>query len=155
MKLGATSLRAHHYLKTNFFSMGNLTVQENFQERMFNRVRESLAELLTEEEAKTLVERAISEGLFKPRQEKDSSNWNAKTRELPSEFATLVTDQVKPIVEQQIKQWLSDNSDQVLSIIQGVVERGIANVVLQVIKDETSRPMWNLKAELQQRLLNH
>lgn len=132
--------------------MSNLTVQENFQERMFNRVRESLAELLTEEEAKALVERAISDGLFKPRQEKDGSNWNAKTRELPSEFATLVTDQVKPIVEQQIKQWLSDNSDQVLSIIQGVIEKGITGVVLEVIKQETERPLWNLRAELQQKL---
>lgn len=145
MKLGATSLRAHHHPKPIFSLMSNLTVQENFQERMFNRVRDL-------EEAKALVERAISDGLFKPRQEKDGSNWDAKTRELPSEFVILVTDQIKPIVKQQIKQWLSDNSDQVLSIIQGVVERGIANVVLQVIKDETSRPMWNLKAELQQKL---
>lgn len=134
--------------------MSNLTVQENFQERMFNRVRESLAELLTEEEAKTLVERAISDGLFKPRQEKDGSHWNAKTKEVPSEFVILVTDQVKPIVEQQIKQWLSDNSDQVLSIIQEVIEKGIAGVILKVIKEETEKPLWNLRAELQQKLSN-
>ena len=45
-------------------TMSDLVTASTFQERMFERVRESLSELLTPDEAKALVEKAIEQSLF-------------------------------------------------------------------------------------------
>ena len=72
-----------------------IAASTTFQERMFERVRESLSELLTEEEARALVDRAINEALFKRTIEREYG-YQARDVEKPSMFELMVVEEVKP-----------------------------------------------------------
>ena len=129
--------------------MTDLTNATTFQERMFERVRESLSELLTAEEAKALVEKAIEQSLFQQEMLYDSY----KSRQIgvkPSRFEALVKEAVEPAIKTAVTEWLAEHHEEVKASIQGVVEQGIASTVVKVFKDEMSRPLWEMSSKLQQ-----
>lgn len=129
--------------------MTDLTNATTFQERMFERVRESLSELLTAEEAKALVEKAIEQSLFQQEMLYDSY----KSRQIgvkPSRFEALVKEAVEPAIKIAVAEWLAKHHEEVKASIQGVVEQGIASTVVKVFKDEMSRPLWEMSSKLQQ-----
>ena len=116
---------------------------------MFERVRESLSELLTAEEAKALVEKAIEQSLFQQEMLYDSY----KSRQIgvkPSRFEALVKEAVEPAIKIAVAEWLAKHHEEVKASIQGVVEQGIASTVVKVFKDEMSRPLWEMSSKLQQ-----
>jgi hypothetical protein len=88
----------------------SITSATTFQQRMYERVKESLGELLTAEEARDLVDKAIDQSLMQPRIEPQ-----AYGRDIvhDSEFVLLVRNQVEPLVKEAIEQWIADNQEQV------------------------------------------
>ena len=129
--------------------MSDLVTAATFQERMFERVRESLSELLTPEEAKALVERAIQESLFK-RETVRVGGYSGHDEVRPSRFEVLVKEAVEPMIKAAIADWLSEHHEEVKSSIQGVVEQGIAKTVVKVFREEMRQPMYEMGGRLQQ-----
>lgn len=115
---------------------------------MFERVRESLAELLTPEEAKALVERAIEESLFKPKYKKGEF-YNSPSIEVPNGFQVLVKEAVEPLIKSAIEQWIAEHHEEVTASIQGVVEQGIAGTVVKVFQEQMRHPMYEMGGKLQ------
>ena len=116
---------------------------------MFERVRESLSELLTAEEAKALVEKAIEQSLFQQEMLYDSY----KSRQIgvkPSRFEALVKEAVEPAIKTAVTEWLAEHHEEVKASIQGVVEKGIASTVVKVFQDEMRQPLWEMGGKLQQ-----
>ena len=116
---------------------------------MFERVRESLSELLTAEEAKALVEKAIEQSLFQQEMLYDSY----KSRQIgvkPSRFEALVKEAVEPAIKTAVTEWLAEHHEEVKASIQGVVEQGIASTVVKVFQDEMRQPLWEMGGKLQQ-----
>ena len=129
--------------------MTDITNATTFQERMFERVRESLSELLTAEEAKALVEKAIEQSLFQ--QEKVFDSYNSRqTGVKPSRFELLVKEAVEPAIKTAVTEWLAEHHEEVKASIQGVVEQGIASTVVKVFQDEMRQPLWEMGSKLQQ-----
>lgn len=116
-----------------------------FQERMYERIKESLGELLSEEEAKALVDKAIEESLFKPRVVQTHS-YRTETKE--SLFVEMVKEAVQPLVAQAIKEWLADNSDGVEEVIRDVLGKGILNACYQALTKETRDATIQLQGNL-------
>ena len=133
----------------NLTTMSNLTTASTFQERMFERVRESLSELLTPEEAKALVERAIEESLFKHETVR-IGGYSGHDRVMPSRFEELVKEAVDPLIKQAVADWLAGHSEEVSASIREVVERGIAGAVVKVFRSEMQQPMYEMGGKLQQ-----
>jgi len=130
-------------------TMADLTTTATFQDRMFERVRESLSELLTPEEAKALVDKAIEQSLFQ-KQTVRVGGFSGYDKVLPSRFEELVKECIEPMVRTTITEWLSEHQEEVRASIQGVVEQGITATVIKVFKQETQQPMFDLSTKLQQ-----
>lgn len=125
----------------------SITESTTFQERMFVRVRESLHELLTAEEAKALVDKAIEESLFK-KTTKRTGQWGNESIEVPSDFEKMVRDQVDPLIALQIKEWLASHHEEVKAIIQEVVEKEITATVFKTFNAYMQAPMSELGGKL-------
>ena len=110
-----------------------ITAATTFQERMFERVRESLSELLTPEEAKALVDRAIEESLFK-RELVTPKNYHDKPYYKASRFEELVKETTEPILRAAIADWLAEHHEEVKTSIQEIIEQGIAATVVKVFQ---------------------
>ena len=124
-----------------------LAESASFQERMFQRVRESLGELLTEEEAKALVDRAINEALFKRTIER-GYGYQARDIEKPSMFELMVIEKVKPMIDEALKRWISENSEEVNKLIREIIEQGIVGILSRVIAESFRQPMYQLQVDL-------
>lgn len=130
-------------------TMASIASATTFQERMFERVRESLSELLTPEEAKALVEKAIEESLFKPELIRGNS-YHTPDRYGPSRFEQLVKEATEPMVKAAIADWLAEHQEEVKASIQSVVEMGIASTVVKVFREEMRQPMYEIGGKLSQ-----
>ena len=127
----------------------SLATASTFQERMFERVRESLSELLTPEEAKALVEKAIEQSLFKAKLV-PARTYHEKDRYEPSRFEELVKEAVEPVIKSEVEKWLTEHHEEVKASIQEIVERGIASNVVKVFQAEMRQPMYEMSGKLQQ-----
>lgn len=126
-----------------------LATSTTFQERMFQRVRESLGELLTEEEAKALVDRAIDEGLFKRTIEREYG-YQGREVEKPSMFELMVVKESEPMIKEAIEKWISENSEEVNKLIREIIEQGITGILSRVITEAFRQPLYQLQGNLSQ-----
>lgn len=126
-----------------------IAASTTFQERMFERVRESLSELLTEEEARALVDRAINEALFK-RTIENGYGYQARDVEKPSMFELMVVEEVKPMIKEALEKWISENSEEINKLIREIIEQGITGIISRVITEAFRQPLYQLQGNLSQ-----
>lgn len=114
---------------------------------MFERVKESLSELLTPEEAKILVEKVIAQDLLKEAVV-PGQHYYDKTKIIPSKFNRLVSEQIDPIVKQCVEEWISDNEDVVLELINRTLERGILNACASALNYQLQGPLATPRGDI-------
>lgn len=123
-----------------------ITSSQTFQERMYERVKESIGELLTKEEAKQLVDKAIQDALFTPK--KITNYYGSVVGEEKSEFVKLVKEAVEPIIKNSIDNWIVEHQDQVNEIIEKVIQDGILSACYKAFQQQMRDPMYNLQSQL-------
>ena len=133
--------------------MTELTKADTFQQRMFERIRESMGELLSENDLKELLERTIEKSFFEGRVV-PSSSYYGNSQLKPSLFQELVTEQVQPMMEKAITAWLQDNSEQVTSTIDAVLKDGLLSALSKAIDYKMQIPVMNLRTEISNKLLS-
>ncbi len=115
---------------------------------MYERVKESLGELLTAEEARQLVDKVIQESLLSP--EIKYNSYGSKVSEGPAPFVTLVRAAVDPMVKEAINEWIAANPDEVRLLIEGALKDGLLSAMAGAIKLHLSAPLSQLQASLYQ-----
>jgi hypothetical protein len=133
--------------------MTELTKTDTFQQRMFERIRESMGDLLSEDDLKELLERTIEKSFFEERIVQ-SSSYYGNDQKKPSLFQELVTEQVQPMVEKAITVWLQVNSEQVTSTIEAVLKDGMLSALSKAIEYKMQIPVMNLRQEISNKLLS-
>jgi len=120
---------------------------------MFERIRESMGEFLSEDDLKELLERTIEKSFFEERIVLSSSYYD-RDKKKPSLFQELVTEQVQPMVEKAITAWLQDNSEQVTTTIDAVLKDGLLSALSKAIEQKMQIPILNLGTEISNKLLS-
>lgn len=133
--------------------MTDITKANTFQQRMFERIRESMGDLLSEDDLKELLERTIEKSFFEERAVPAQSYYD-RDKKKQSLFQELVTEQVQPMMEKAITAWLQDNSEQVTSTIDAVLKDGILSALSQAIEYKMQTPVFNLRHEISNKLLS-
>jgi hypothetical protein len=134
--------------------MTELTKADTFQQRMFERIRESMGELLSEDDLKELLERTIEKSFFEERIVPSSNYYYDRDKKKPSLFQELVTEQVQPMMEKAITTWLQDNSEQVTTTIDAVLKDGLLGALSKAIEYKMQTPILNLRQEISNKLLS-
>jgi hypothetical protein len=134
--------------------MTELTKADTFQQRMFERIRESMGELLSEDDLKELLERTIEKSFFEERIVPSSSHYYDRDKKKPSLFQELVTEQVQPMMEKAITAWLQDNSEQVTTTIDAVLKDGLLGALSKAIEYKMQTPILSLRQEISNKLLS-
>lgn len=127
--------------------MTQLTTNETFQERMFNRVREQLGDLMTEAELKKIVDTALDKAFFEERVVK-AATWNAQEVREPSYFVKQLQLEMKAPVELAIKHWLAEHPEEIEKVIKDVIGKGFLGIVHSYITEKTTTPIYNFANDL-------
>lgn len=85
---------------------------ETIVDRVVERLKaQPLGDLITEEDLHDIVKEAIPRTFFEKRYVREGSGYNERTVEKEPLLVEIFRSLVRPIVEQSVKQWLTDNAD--------------------------------------------
>lgn len=121
-----------------------------FQERMFNRIREQMGDLMTDDELKALLDSAMQKAFFEERVLRDSYGNVRESK--PPYFVELVQKELQNKVQVAAQEWMANNPETVEKLIQETIAKGMANLVLDYLSQQAQTPLYTFANELRSRL---
>ena len=121
---------------------------EAFQRRIFDKIKNQLGDLLTEDELRPMVEKAVQQAFFERRTVRGRYGDNETHEPV---FVTLMREHLQTQVRLQVDQWVAANPTVLAGAAEAVVREGIAKAVLGVLEQRIQGPLWTLTQALQQK----
>jgi hypothetical protein len=117
-----------------------LAASTEFQQRMFEKIRENIGNLLTDAELKKIIETAMQKAFFEERIDNErSDNWRSYKK--PALMVESIEKLLKERVDAAITQWISEHKDEVEKIVSEIVGKGVAGL-LQIYIMNIMAPGW-------------
>lgn len=120
----------------------------SFEEKIMNKVRESICEFITDEELSKIVRRVGEELFFKER--KVQSGYTTKT--LPPLLHDMVRDLLQPVVQSCVDKYFNEYKEDVLSVVDKVVSEGVGQSVVDAITNKFQKDLQTFKYSIQNKL---
>ena len=107
----------------------------DFQEKVAERIRASIGDLMPDDVLKGMVERALEESLFKEKIVQTRDNWNNPRSEVkPAFLPGFVADLVKERVDVAVREHIAARSDQINALIQEEIGKGLGEALLKSVR---------------------
>ena len=114
--------------------MNDITPKLTLQEKVSQRIKDQIGELLEPEDLKKLVDQAMRDAFFKDRPAVTNSYGSIIKAAEPPVVVETVKNLLKPQVDENIKAWLADNADLVQKIIDDVIKDGLLQAITNAIQ---------------------
>lgn len=121
---------------------------KTLEERINDKLRESLADLMTPEDLRGIVERGVENLLFKERVTQDGRGWAPTTRKPPL-VEELVSNHLEKQVREAVQNWIAENPERLQEAVDNAMRRGIANAVMRTM-DERFAGIFNSGVSIMQ-----
>ena len=119
---------------------------KGFQEKLMDKVQESIGDLLTKDDLKAIVEKGIEETFFAPAKEKD--RYGSIVIRDYSLMQKVLEKEMKEQVIEQVKQWIKDNPDRIIGVYSSLLERDIQSLLFSSIGDVIKNNLVMMKNQL-------
>ena len=131
--------------------MSETTIEmtKSFQERVYERIRDSIGELMTDADLKVLVDAACQKAFFEERLV--ASSYGSPTRK-PSLIVEEVEKLLRPQVGDAVKQWCLNHPEDIKKIIDEAIAKGMFGMVEQYFTSMVANAFPGMYENLHQRL---
>jgi hypothetical protein len=130
--------------------MNAIVEQKNFQERMKDRIRDSIGELMTDAELSEIVKRAMEDIFFKPMTLQDGYH----TKEVPPFVHQLLKEILLDDVQKAVSKYIDEHKEEVQKIIQEVITLGMGKALVDAISFQFSSELMNFENNLMANIQN-
>ena len=124
---------------------------KTFEERLKDRIRESIGELMSDEDLQKIIERGIDDVFFKTHHEPHGPY---NTREKPP----LIHAVVKEVLDKQMKEavaaWLQTHEAEVQEAVGRCVQEGAGTAVIKALNWQMENAMDRLRADIFSKIQN-
>ncbi len=103
--------------------------QKTFEERMKARIRDSIGELMTDEELSKIVNKATEEVFFKPLELKDGY----RTKEVPPFSHNIVKELLTDSVRKEVEKYFSENKEDVSKMVKQIIQDGLGKALMNAL----------------------
>lgn len=131
--------------------MNAIIENKSFQEKMNDRIRDSIGDLLSDEDLQKLVERGMEEVFFRGRIVMD----NYRQIEKPCLIHAMVQEHIKPIVEAEVKVFIDENRELVADVVKQTLEVGAGSMLLKAMDKMFNNSLANYQGMLINDLRNN
>lgn len=132
--------------------MTNVTTTTTFQERMFERIKSQMGELMTDEELKALLEKSVHEAFFKPRIRVEGYGYNEKKVESDSHFTEMMREQLNANMSEHAKRmveaWFIEHPETFREAVDTAIAKGFLQVVQEYVNKQLAVPLSNLSSSI-------
>lgn len=91
----------------------------------------AVGDLLTEDDLRDIVGRAITEAFFKPRKDPSATIYNSRS-DLPPLIHEVVVEALKKQVDAEVQRWFARNADKVTTLWREIMDKGIEKYVYDI-----------------------
>ena len=106
--------------------MSNIAEAKNFQERMFERIREQMGDLLSEEELKKIVDTSIHKAFF---EQTVTADGYGRTTTSDPHFVKLMRSLMEDNIKAMMEAWIAENQEVFDKAIQDAIAQGMYGLV--------------------------
>lgn len=127
-----------------------IEISKSFEEKMKDRVREGVGDLITDEDLRPLIIAGIQEVFTKREYVKSTGYGNTGTYK-DSVIETVVKENsaLREIVTEEVKNWLSENQEIVKNTLDTYIKDNVVNTFNAVLNDMVQGTFLNFKMGLQ------
>ena len=122
-----------------------VSVLTAFEDKMKERIRSGIGELMPDEALAKIVERGIEEAFFKVIEERDS--WGRTTKVAPW-IVKFLQVKCQQRVEKQVTEWISHNSEKLSDLAKQSIENGLATATLNTFARLWQEPLNQLQTTI-------
>lgn len=127
-----------------------LTPQQSFEEKVIDRLREDIGELIPDEVLADMVNKCMKKLFFTGKEVKN--NWGQHVRTEPPLIEKTVKELMSQHVDSQVGRWLADNRDQVRELIGQRLDAGILEACGRAIQQVMSDSMMRLQIDIENKI---
>ena len=118
---------------------------KTFEERMRDRIRESIGELMSDEDLQKIVERGIDEVFFKTRYVEEG---RYNKREIPPLIHSVVKEVLNDRMKDAVETWLQTHESDVRVAVAHVVEEGAGRAMVKALNGYMADSMIRLESDI-------
>lgn len=122
-----------------------ISTTKTFQDRMFERIRDQMGDLMTEDDLKAVVDAAFQKAFFEP--QKNADRYGSVQLSDPV-FVTMIRAEMTDKVKAALQKWLATHPEEVTKAIDEAIAKGMFGLVKQHIDSVTSWPLLQLGDQL-------
>lgn len=122
-----------------------IVVQQSFEERMKDRIKESIGELITDEELSKLVRKSVDQVFFAPT--KIKQGWD--TKEGPSLLNGIIKELLTPQVSEVVQQYINDHPEEIIKSIKEVLSVGMGTALLNAFNSQFQAQLFALQSNIE------
>jgi predicted house-cleaning noncanonical NTP pyrophosphatase (MazG superfamily) len=133
----------------------NVVTNETFEMKMSKRIKDSIGDLISDEELTKLVHRGLEEVFFTPRKNPKKSYYNDNHPEtIPPLIHEIVKEVLQPMVTEAIKEYVKAHNNEILKVVNDVVTAGVGNAVMTAMNMQFQSQLISFQSSIQNQLIN-
>jgi hypothetical protein len=114
--------------------MNKVTIPKTFEEKMKERIKDSIGDLISDEDLSKLVARSMEEVFFSPSKVKARpESWSNEMKDGPSFMNKLMVELMGEKMEGKIQEWMDAHPDEIIQMIDNTVKAGLGMAMLNAI----------------------
>lgn len=113
----------------------------SFEDKMMMRIKETIGDLITDEELAKIVERGIEKAFFEPRK-------GDYGRSSPSIMETLIENLMKERVAKSLDAFIERNEEKLIEITEQIIKDGAGMALVNAMDNRFNSEMCNLRHKL-------
>ena len=117
---------------------------------MKDHIRESIGDLITDEDLSKIIHRGVEDVFLKPTTEVSG----IRTIHKPALVHSIVKELLEEQVYKAVDQWIKDNPDVVKEALENVINLGVGNAVVNAFNSQFQSQLYNFQSNIEQTLLN-
>jgi hypothetical protein len=126
--------------------MNAIVENKSFQEKMQDRIRDSIGDLLSDEDLKKLIERGMEDVFFKGKVVQEP--WGRVTSEQLPLIHRMVKEHIEPIVREEVAKYIDNNRELVVNTIKQTLEVGAGMLLVKAMNQTFQNSLMTLQGNM-------
>lgn len=129
-------------------SMSEIATTKDFQQRMFEKIRDQIGDLLTEEDLQKIVNASIQKAFFEPRTVVDNNSYSYRTKEVEPLFVELMRTELKPAIQRAADKWIKENPEVITNHLNDLLGKSFLQVTADYINAKAAPAVEQLRKQM-------
>lgn len=126
--------------------MNDIVEVKSFQEKISDKIKDSIGDLITNEDLKPLIEKSIADLLTEPRKRANSSGYG--TVDMPPLMQEIITPILEVQIKEQVASYIAENPELLTKVIDDMIANGFIKVMIYHLENKISTPLEHFRQEV-------